>query len=83
MTPSLARRLVVHTVANVTGDEMDEVAERPPGPVDARDWDQIIGRLEALVDADLGFWGDRTRTVDIDALTAAVLARAGPLITPT
>ncbi|WP_452665297.1 DUF6137 domain-containing protein [Sphingomonas zeae] len=67
-------------MASVTGDPIEEVADRTPQAVDARDWDQIIGRLEGLVDADLGFWGDSDRVVDIDALASAVLARAGPLV---
>lgn len=68
MTRNFIRNLIVCTIANVTGDDIEEVLDAEVVELDTRNWEQIFGRLEATLDVTSGWLLSTERSIDIDAL---------------
>ena len=75
MTRSFIRNLIVQTIANVTGEDIDEILEADNIEVDSRDWEQIFGRIESTLDLPSGEMLSTGRTIDIDTLADAIFGR--------
>jgi uncharacterized protein DUF6137 len=80
MSPSFVRQLVIRTICEVNGEDVDEVLARNPFQADTRDWEQMIGRLEAIFDLTLHRFTAATRTIDIDELAEIIHANSADLI---
>jgi len=75
MTRSFIRNLIVQTIANVTGEDIDEILEADNIEVDSRDWEQIFGRIESTLDLTSGEMLSTGRTIDIDTLADGIFGR--------
>lgn len=75
MTLSFVRNLIIQTLCNVTGDDLEEIQSAKRVKLDTRDWEQVFGRLEASLDLVTGELTSARRTLDIDALARAIHRR--------
>jgi hypothetical protein len=70
--PPFIRMMIIKTVADVTGDEVPDVARRKRMKLDTRDWEQVVSRLEAIFDCTLDLLLAPTHVLDVAALTEEI-----------
>lgn len=69
MTRDFVRNFIVHTIANVTGEDIQDVEAAGDIEVDSRDWEQIFGRIEATLDLTSGEMLALDRVIRIEPLS--------------
>lgn len=69
--------LVVKTIADVTGDEADEIEDTGRVPLDARDWEQVVSRLEALFDCTLDLLTQPHHVLEIAGVATEIARHVG------
>jgi hypothetical protein len=74
--PRFIRMLIVKTIADVTGDDAADIARASQIELDARDWEQVVSRLEALFDCTLDLLGQHRHLLDIASVGAEIARRA-------
>jgi hypothetical protein len=66
------RMMIIKTIADVTGDDVPDVARRKRVKLDTRDWEQVVSRLEAVFDCTLDLLLAPTHVLDVAALTEEI-----------
>jgi len=80
MSPGFVRQLVIRTICEVNGEDVEEVLARNPFQAGTRDWEQMIGRLEAVFDLTLHRYTTPGRMIDIEELAQVIHANSTDLI---
>lgn len=75
MTHYFIRRLIIHTICNVTGELQKDVITLDRVELNTRDWEQVFSRLEATLDIHTGMMTSAERSISIDQLTCALHGR--------
>lgn len=75
MTLHFIRRLIIHTICNVTGELQKDVMALDRVELSTRDWEQVFSRLEATLDIHTGMMSSAERTISIDKLAGVLHAR--------
>jgi hypothetical protein len=83
MSPDLhfIHMLVVKTIADVTGDDADELEDTARVPLEARDWEQVVSRLEALFDCTLDLLTRPHHVLDIAGVASEIARHVGTSLT--
>ena len=75
MTPTFLRQFIIYTICNATGEEPRNIAALDKVELNTRDWEQILSRLEAILDVHTGMLTSTQRSIPIEALTRLLHAK--------
>lgn len=72
MSPHFIRRLIIHTICNVTGESPKDVNALDRVALNTRDWEQVFSRLEAKLDIQTDMMTSAERSISIDELACVL-----------
>lgn len=75
MTPHFIRRLIIHTICNVTGELQKDIMSLDRVELNTRDWEQVFSRLEATLDIQTSMMTSGERSISIDKLAGVLHGR--------
>lgn len=75
MTPHFIRRLIIHTICNVTGELQKDIMALDRVELNTRDWEQVFSRLEATLDIQTGMMTSGERSISIEKLAGVLHGR--------